>query len=228
MLLELYHWNINLIYFFQVLQKQKTTIELDIFSEHEFNDILLNLKRFKEQCDEPNLLSVSNEAQQKLKFSKSVYHKASRPAPRTPNLRKYRSFESFEAITDTPSAHLTHPHLKNADEMNANLSKGTDDPSSHQPIVEGESLSCSDLRETEVNSTNLRLTHKISQSRKPSTPGHYVLKRKSRRRESRDNLLEKASHSMSIREKLCATKEQPVAVGSFVWTNYNNFANGII
>ena len=88
-----------------MLRKQGTAVDLTIFSEEEFQEILESLKRFKSQCNEPNKLSVPFEGKHfkksKPQTSKSIHGKFNSGERRNCNLRRFRSFDSLSGLGDT-------------------------------------------------------------------------------------------------------------------------------
>ena len=75
----------------------------NILSEQEFQDILENLKKFKNYCDEPNKLSESQDGNLSPKtiseLSGSSLISRLADGKRECNLRKFHSFESLNELT---------------------------------------------------------------------------------------------------------------------------------
>lgn len=212
------------------MRKQKTAIEIEIFSGDAFNEIIRNLKKFKDQCDEPEPLAVckDNDYPQN-RFTKSVHKKASRKSQSVCNLRKFRSVGSFEDITNTSGTFSErHYHTQLSVEFESAKHDIKDEAICEQTpredtknslialhlASEGDATMCIDNNPTKLgNYQDVPIA-----GEKPHSSGkgvHYGIKRKGTRRESRDNLLGKSTSSLSIKDKLHGRKNHSASVSSF-------------
>ena len=179
--------------FYQVLKKQGTVVDFNnILSEEEFQDIIDNLRKFKNFCDEPNKLSApSNEhlsSKRKSELSGSSLISRLADGKRECNLRRFHSFESLNELTGSPrniaSANSSmRPANRTKRASCTTMKRGTEETCVSSSFMVSEDQDSGDMVWRRRDGLNSKKKH-------PNGGNQKVLKRQFGRQSSSETLLD--------------------------------------